>query len=128
MKVEVSKGELVDKVAILKVKLGRIEDGAKVLNIEKEYRILRAAMQELGLGEDSHVFRQLFDLHQRSWDLIETWNQLIHENRFDKEYIEVTRAANECNRQRFLLKNELNEKSEFVEEKSNIYGQYKTLG
>lgn len=121
--VEVSHGELVDKAAILAVKLERLVSRAKRVSVKRELAGLQRAMAELGLGVDSEIFRQLLALHRRNWDLIERWNELDREGRYDDEYIAVTRASNQCNRERFLLKRKLNERSVIVEEKSAIYDQ-----
>ena len=37
MKIEVSNGEIIDKLTIVRIKLERIKDSAKVANIRKEY-------------------------------------------------------------------------------------------
>ena len=39
MKVEVSDGEVLDKLSILEIKLDNIEDEAKLVNIKKEHAI-----------------------------------------------------------------------------------------
>ncbi len=119
--VEVSHGELVDKAAVLEVKLERISSRAKRVNIRRELGGLRQAMAALGIATDSEIFRELLALHRRNWDLVERWNMLDREGRYDEEYIAVTRASNQCNRERFRLKSKLNERSLLVEEKSAIY-------
>ena len=121
--IEVSHGELVDKAAILEVKLEHLSSRAKRVNVKRELGVLRPAMEELGLSVDSEIFRQLLALHRRNWDLVERWNQLDREGRYDDEYIAVTRASNQCNRERFLLKSKLNERSIIVEEKSALYDE-----
>ena len=37
MKVEISNGELLDKISILELKMLRIEDEVKLVNIQKEF-------------------------------------------------------------------------------------------
>ena len=37
MKIEVSNGEIIDKLTIIQIKLERIKDKAKLLNLQKEY-------------------------------------------------------------------------------------------
>ncbi len=109
--------------AVVEVKLERLVSRSKRASVERELSGLQRAMAELGLGVDSEIFRQLLALHRRNWDLIERWNELDREGRYDDEYIAVTRASNQCNRERFLLKRKLNERSVIVEEKSAIYDQ-----
>ena len=38
MKIEVSNGEIIDKLTIIKIKLERIKDEGKLSNLKKEYR------------------------------------------------------------------------------------------
>ena len=40
MKVEVSNGELLDKLTILEIKLKNIEDSDKLVNIQNEFDVL----------------------------------------------------------------------------------------
>ena len=42
MKIDVSNGEIIDKLTILEIKLDRIDDQDKIKNIKKEYDILHA--------------------------------------------------------------------------------------
>ena len=37
MKIEVSNGEIIDKLTIIQIKLERIKDKAKLVNLQKEY-------------------------------------------------------------------------------------------
>ena len=47
MKVEISNGELLDKISILELKLLKIEDREKLVNIQKEFDELNPLVQEL---------------------------------------------------------------------------------
>ena len=40
MKIEISNGELLDKISILELKMLKIEDKEKLVNIEKEFHTL----------------------------------------------------------------------------------------
>jgi len=40
MKIEVSNGEIIDKLTIIQIKLERIKDKAKLKNLQKEYNEL----------------------------------------------------------------------------------------
>ena len=47
MKIEVSNGELLDKISILELKLLKIEDKEKLINIQKEFDELNPLCQKL---------------------------------------------------------------------------------
>ena len=69
MKVEVSNGELVDKVSILWIKLRKIKDENKLANIKKEYQELYATMRILGMDEESPNFKRLIDVNSDLWEI-----------------------------------------------------------
>ena len=41
MKIEVSNGEILDKMSILEIKMNKIKDEKKMANIQKEYNYLK---------------------------------------------------------------------------------------
>ena len=63
MKIEVSNGEIMDKLTILAIKLQQIKDEAKLKNVQTEYDVLAPIVhgiyEALGEGEKS----LLQDLH-----------------------------------------------------------------
>ena len=70
MKVEISDGELLDKISILQIKLERISDESKLNNIRTEY----TALTEIGvkLLEDEQVsvlYSKVKEVNETLWDL-----------------------------------------------------------
>jgi hypothetical protein len=58
MKIEVSIGELVDKITILRIKLERIKDAKKIVNVKKEFELLNQYLLETSISEtNSALFR-----------------------------------------------------------------------
>ena len=47
MKIEVSNGEIIDKLTIIQIKLERIKDKAKLVNLQKEYDELKSASSSI---------------------------------------------------------------------------------
>ena len=47
MKVEVSNGELLDKLTILEIKLKNIEDSDKLVNIQNEFDVLNPLAEDI---------------------------------------------------------------------------------
>lgn len=43
MKIEVSNGEIIDKLTIIQIKIERINDESKLKNLRKEYEELKSA-------------------------------------------------------------------------------------
>ena len=132
MKIEVSNGEIMDKLTILAIKLEEIKDEAKLKNVQKEYDTLSPIVH--GIYEELNEEHQtaLKALHKDLGDINKTlWNIedicRLHEanNNFDAAFIEVTRSVYITNDERAQVKKLINTLtgSELVEEKS--YEEYK---
>ena len=125
MKVEISNGELADKVAILEVKLGKIKDPAKLKNVRHEYDLLRKAMEAVGIGTDSEEFRELKEVNSRLWDIEDRIRLKEKDREFDDEFVSLARAVYVENDKRFEIKTRINRRtgSEIIEEKEYVdYG------
>lgn len=126
IEVEVSVGELLDKISILEIKLERIQDEDKLKNIEKELRCLMQVREEnLTLNtECEDILFQLKRTNERLWEIEDLIRECEREKNFTQTFIDLARSVYKQNDQRALLKRLLNEKlgSELVEEKS--YAEY----
>ncbi len=118
MKVEISLGELVDKITILKIKLVEIKNEEKLINIQFEYDYLMQFYPE----DDSikNYFDQLFDVNYQLWKVEDKLRLLEEENKFDQEFIELARSVYILNDERARIKKNINmnDGSKFIEEKS----------
>ena len=127
MKIEVSLGEVVDKVTILEIKTEKFKNSEKLENVKKEYKILKKSMENAGITTDSHEFQRLKKVNLKLWHIeddirIEEANQ-----RFGEKFIELARSVYFENDRRAALKKEINLKygSELIEEKEYINYQKK---
>jgi len=59
MQIEVSNGEIVDKITILKIKLRNIKSKDKLVNIKKELFELLPNLRKIGLKQKSSLFKKL---------------------------------------------------------------------
>ena len=92
MKVEVSNGELLDKISILELKLLRIEDEAKLVNIQKEFDTLNPLAKELFDNNDGQLqnhYLELTSINSQLWDIEDWIRDCEREKRFDKEFVEL---------------------------------------
>lgn len=121
MKIEVSNGELLDKLSILKLKLENIKDREKLRNVEKEYNILNPLAQILFDNFDiEEAYNDLHSINEKLW-FIEDWlRDLEAVSCFDDGFVELARSVYITNDQRSECKKRINllTKSEIVEEKS----------
>lgn len=122
MLVEVSIGEVVDKVTILSIKLEKFKDQVKRENVQREYNILVKDINELGITEKSAEFIDLRAVNVKLWNIEDRIRVKELHQEFDKEFIEVARSVYFENDVRAEIKKRINLKfgSELVEEKEYV--------
>jgi protein subunit release factor A len=133
MKIEVSNGEIMDKLTILSIKLNQIKDEAKLKNVQKEYDELAPIVHGIYESINNEVdYQELKKLHKDLQDINQTlWNiedQIrVHEkiNDFEEDFIELARSVYFTNDERASVKKSINALtgSALIEEKS--YEEYK---
>lgn len=117
---EISLGELVDKISILKIKLSNITDPAKLLHVKKEEEILMKQLTSFHLtGIDVHL-QQMIEVNSKLWKIEDDIRDKERDKKFDNEFIELARAVYVTNDERFNRKNRINQEyqSQIVEVKS----------
>jgi uncharacterized protein DUF6165 len=124
MEIEVSNGELVDKVSILKIKLQRITSPQKRVNIKKEFDLLYGKMSAFNMTERSDAFQRLLAVNNRLWDIEDQIRIKEAQSEFDQAFIQLARQVYFENDKRSAIKREINIKSgsTLIEEKE--YVQY----
>lgn len=117
---EVSLGELVDKLSILKIKSQKISDLEKLIHISKEAESLNKTLNGLNLdGIDFHL-EQMVEINLKLWKIEDDIRDCEKNKIFDQVFIELARAVYVTNDERFKRKNviNMNYKSGLVEVKS----------
>jgi len=127
MKVEVSNGELLDKLSILELKKIKIKDKDKLENIQNEINVLTPFAGDLFIeyGEDlKELYYKLGDINHQLWNIEDWIRDCEREKRFDKEFIELARSVYKTNDRRSEVKKEINlfTNSDLIEEKG--YQEY----
>ena len=119
MKIEVSNGEIIDKLTIIQIKLERIIDDAKLLNIKKEYDELLTVSSSI-LRTDDPLYLDLYGINCELWDIEDHIRDLERKKDFGEDFISTARAVYIKNDKRSELKREINIRtsSGFIEEKS----------
>jgi len=124
MKIEVSNGEILDKLSILELKMRFIENQSQKDNIIKEYKFLKTVSMDI-LDKDGDIFP--FDLYEalsninlRLWNIEDSIRLKEKNKEFDDEFVDLARAVYYTNDERSKIKKEINLQtgSEFLEEKS----------
>lgn len=123
MNIEVSNGEIIDKLTIIEIKLARITDTQKLANLRKEYIVLSEAAKSI-ISTDDILYKELHAINSVLWDIEDTIRELERSKDFGSRFIETARAVYFNNDKRAEIKKKINLKtgSNLVEEKS--YEQY----
>jgi hypothetical protein len=126
MNIEVSHGEIVDKLTILQIKKENIKDSSKLDNIVKEYDYLFSIVEnDLGILTSSPEYLELLSINKDLWVIEDDIREKERQKQFDDEFVKLAREVYYTNDVRAKIKKEINLKyfSGFVEEKS--YSNYK---
>ena len=124
MKIEISNGEVVDKMTILELKLDKIKNIVQLENISKEWEILNDCVMNLfQIFGDKSLYNkvdQLSEVNSKLWDIEDWIRDCEKEKRFDKEFVELARSVYKLNDERSEIKRHINllTKSQLIEEKS----------
>lgn len=119
MRIKVSIGELVDKVAILSIKVKRIKNSEKLIHIQKELALLRKAMESIEIDADSKEVKALMGVNLKLWDLENAIRLKERKAEFEDDFIRLARSIYRLNDERTVLKRKISLKyhSELIEEK-----------
>ncbi|MCB0282426.1 MAG: hypothetical protein KDF60_07585 [Calditrichaeota bacterium] len=122
MKIEVSIGEVVDKLTILDIKLEKMTDREKLKNIRKEYDLLKDDLAKMKITPDSTEFKDLRTVNLRLWEIEDKIRIKEYNQEFDEGFIKLARSVYYENDERAKIKKDINLKfgSELVEEKEYV--------
>lgn len=123
MKIEVSNGELLDKLSILELKTANIADTNKLVNIKKEWDELLPLAEELfelNGSELQNHYLELASINGKLWDIEDDIRECEKNKYFGSKFVGLARSVYITNDKRCEVKREINilTKSGFVEEKS----------
>ena len=119
MKIEVSNGEIADKLTIIEIKLKHITDPAKQKNLKVEYKVLDEAVAKI-INKDHEFYKELLKINQELWDIEDKIRDLERDKDFGESFVSTARAVYFTNDKRSEVKRQINELtgSNLVEEKS----------
>tara|TARA_R110002153_G_scaffold220537_1_gene373031 strand:+ start:861 stop:1247 length:387 start_codon:yes stop_codon:yes gene_type:complete len=123
MKIEVSNGELLDKLSILELKMVNITDTNKLVNIKKEFDELLPLAEELFESNGSELqnyYLELASINGKLWDIEDDIRECEKNQEFRNKFVELARAVYITNDKRCKVKKEINilTVSGLIEEKS----------
>jgi len=122
VKINISIGELVDKVTILSIKLDKIKDETKRKNVKKEWDLLTKSMQECGINTETAEYKRLKNVNVKLWQIEDAIRIEEANENFTDTFIKLARSVYFVNDERAEIKKEINLKynSELIEEKEYV--------
>ena len=128
MKIEISNGELLDKLSILEIKKKNITDSIKLVNIKNEFDELEPLANILFKDfspKINDLYSKLSQINNELWDIEDEVREYENNKNFNSKFIELARSVYFTNDKRSVIKKEINilTKSGLIEEKS--YEDYK---
>ncbi len=108
--VEVSIGELLDKISILEIKNEKIKDPKKLEYISYEYSILKKQLDDNVKIDDNlnKLFQSLKEINSKLWDIEDRKRQCEKEKDFGEKFIRLSRDVHFLNDDRAKIKLDIN--------------------
>ena len=108
--IEVSVGELLDKISILEIKLEKIKDAESLKFIKDEYNVLKAELNKNIKTDENlkNLFNSLKEINSKLW-VIEDDKRMCEKNKdFGEKFIKLSRDVHFLNDNRAKIKLEIN--------------------
>ena len=124
-KVEVSVGELIDKITILEIKQERITDETKLSHINAELSILRATVEQEDISVPPALIQELKQINIELWQAEDIIRACERDENFSDAFVKCARLDAILNDKRFLAKNKINNCTDsLVKEQKSYEGLY----
>ena len=107
---EISAGELLDKISILEIKLDKIKDKGKLIEINKEYKSLEETKKSnIKINENlQKLINQLREINLQLWNIEEGKRKCEKNADFGDNFIQLSRNVYKSNDQRAKIKSDIN--------------------
>ena len=108
--VEVSIGELLDKISILEIKQVKIKDVEKLKFINNEHTILKKQLEKNIKSDDKldNLFQSLKEINGKLWIIEDDKRQCEKDKDFGEKFIKLSRDVHFLNDDRAKIKLEIN--------------------
>ena len=108
--VEVSIGELLDKISILEIKQGKIKDPEKLKFINNEHSILKDQLDKNVKSDDklNDLYQSLKEINSKLWVIEDDKRQCEKDKDFGEKFIKLSRDVHFLNDNRAKIKLEIN--------------------
>ena len=124
--VEVSIGELLDKISILEIKQGKIKDPEKLKFINNEHSILKDQLNKNVKSDDklNDLYQSLKEINSKLWVIEDDKRQCEKEKDFGEKFIKLSRDVHFLNDDRAKIKLEINNHTGSIIKEIKEYTSY----
>ena len=124
--VEVSIGELLDKISILEIKKGKIKDPEKLKFVKNEHSILKKQL-EINVKSDDKLekyFQALKEINSKLWVIEDDKRECEKNKDFGEKFIKLSRDVHFLNDDRAKIKLQINNHTGSVIKEIKEYTNY----
>ena len=124
--VEVSIGELLDKISILEIKKEKIKDPEKLKFINNEHSILKDQLEKNIKSDDklNNLYRSLKEINAKLWVIEDDKRQCEKDKDFGEKFIKLSRDVHFLNDDRAKIKLEINNQTGSIIKEIKEYTSY----
>ena len=124
--VEVSIGELLDKISILEIKQEKIKDPEKLEFINKEHAILKDQLEKNVKSDNklNNFFQSLKEINSKLWIIEDDKRQCEKDKDFGDKFIKLSRDVHFLNDDRAKIKLKINNHTGSVIKEIKEYTNY----
>ena len=124
--VEVSVGELLDKISILEIKQEKIKDSEKLKFINNEHSILKDQLEKNIKYDDklNNLYQSLKEINAKLWVIEDDKRQCEKDKDFGEKFIKLSRDVHFLNDDRAKIKLEINNHTGSVIKEIKEYTNY----
>ena len=108
--VEVSIGELLDKISILEIKQAKIKDPEKLKFINNEHSILKSQLENNVKSDEklNNLYQSLKEINAKLWVIEDDKRQCEKDKDFGEKFVKFSRDVHFLNDDRAKIKLEIN--------------------
>tara|TARA_B100000941_G_scaffold235002_1_gene177630 strand:- start:1035 stop:1424 length:390 start_codon:yes stop_codon:yes gene_type:complete len=124
--IEISVGELLDKISILEIKQVKIKDPEKIKFINNEYSILKSQFEKNVKSDDklNQLYKSLKEINSKLWIIEDDKRQCEKDKDFSDKFIKLSRDVHFLNDDRAKIKLEINNHSGSIIKEIKEYTNY----
>ena len=124
--IEVSIGELLDKISILEIKQEKIKNTEKLKFIKNEYSILKNQLEKNVKSDDklNDLYQSLKEINSKLWVIEDNKRQCEKDKNFGEKFIKLSRDVHFLNDDRAKIKLEINNHTSSIIKEIKEYTSY----